>query len=229
MVAEADGCIGPTSEAAELYRTMRRGDKGIAFIPTPYPTHDPRWNFSRPFEERRGIFIGTREWDVPSRNHSAALLAARRLSDLTGTSVTVYDFAGRTGTRLLAELGFDANKLQVLTTRMSYTRYLWVVARHRIVFQLDTSFVPGQVAGDALLCRLLCVGGNGAVDCLGFPDLCGAGRSLGELIEIAAGLLHDPTRYENAVTASQQCATERLSFRCVAGQFERFFSDIASE
>jgi len=229
IVGEANGCIGPTPEAAELYRTVRRGHEGIVFIPTPYPTDDPRWNFSRPFEERRGIFVGTREWDVPSRNHSAALLAARRISDLTNEKVTVYDFAGRTGARLLAELGFESDRLEVLTRRTSYVDYLRVVARHRIVFQLDTSFVPGQVAGDALLCGVPCVGGNGAVDCLSSPELCGTGRSLTELIEIAVELLQDATAYRGAVAAARERAAERLSFRNVARQLETFFGAIASK
>lgn len=229
IVGEANGCVGPTPEAAELYRTVRRGNEGIVFIPTPYPTDDPRWNFSRPFEERRGIFVGTREWNVPSRNHSAALLAARRISDLTNERVTVYDFAGRTGARLLAELGFDRDRLEVLTRHTSYVDYLRVVARHRIVFQLDTSFVPGQVAGDALLCGVPCVGGNGAVDCVSSPELCGTGRSLSELIEIAVGLLQDASSYADAVAAAQKRAAERLSFRSVAPQLEAFFGVIASK
>ena len=57
------------------------------FIPTPYPLHDPRWDFSRPFGERSGIFIGTREWNVPSRQHLAALVLALGL----GEPVTVFD------------------------------------------------------------------------------------------------------------------------------------------
>ena len=57
------------------------------FIPTPYPMADSRWDFSRPFGERSGIFIGTREWDVPSRHHLAALVIALGL----GEPVTVFD------------------------------------------------------------------------------------------------------------------------------------------
>lgn len=229
VVSQADGCLGPTPQAAEIYRTVCRRPESVAFIPTPYPMHDPHWNFSCALEERSGIFVGTREWDVPSRNHLAALLAARRISKLTGEIVTVHDFAGKAGARLLSELEFEKGKLQVLTKRSSYRNYLQVLARHRIVFQLDSSSVPGQVAGDALLCRLPCVGGNGAVDCLAYPELCGTGRSLNELIEVAVGLLKDMRRYEDAVAASQERAAEWLSFSCASAQLERFFSAIASK
>src|SRR6476620_2791372 len=71
IVAQADGCIATTPEAAEIYQRVR-GKQDLAtvsFIPTPYPIEDQRWNFSAPPDEQSGIFVGTREWDVPSRNH----------------------------------------------------------------------------------------------------------------------------------------------------------------
>src|SRR5438876_10792614 len=48
--------------------------------------------------------------------------------------------------------------------RKSYPEYLRDVSRHKIVLQLDRSHVPGQLAGDALLCRIPCVGGDGAIE-----------------------------------------------------------------
>lgn len=216
VVNGADGCIAPTPEAAELYRAIRRSDANVAYIPTPYPVHDASWDFSRPIEQRRGIFLGTREWEIPSRNHAVALLAARRISDETGEAVTVFNADGRKGLRLLSKAGFATNRLRVLEGGVSYAQYLRIVAEHKIVFQLDTSFVPGQVAGDALLCRLPCVGGNGAIDRAAFPELCGAGREIGDLITIAKELLQDAASYQNAIAASQQRAIERLSFEIAA-------------
>src|SRR2546425_1382167 len=48
IVAEADGCIATTPEAAELYQRLRstRNPATVTFIPTPYPVEDQRWNFS---------------------------------------------------------------------------------------------------------------------------------------------------------------------------------------
>lgn len=220
MVRGADGCIASTPEAADIYRSIRRNDVSVAFIPTPYPVHDPRWDFSCALEERAGIFVGTREWDVPSRNHCAALLAARQISEATGESVTVFDFGGRTSARLLAEFGFPAGKLHVLTERTGYADYLRVVAQHKIVFQLDTSFVPGQVAGDALLCRVPCVGGNGAIERIAFPESCGVSRTIAALIEIATSLLRKAT----PIAAAQARAEQHLSFSHVAQQLEHFFA-----
>ncbi len=201
-----------------------RGDGRVAFIPTPYPIDDARWDFSRPIEQRSGIFIGTREWDVPSRNHLAALLVARQLSENTGEHVTVFDYEGRKGARLLSEIGFGAGKLRVLNRKLAYPDYLREMARHKIVLQLDTSFVPGQVAGDALLCRVPCVGGNGAIDRLAFPETNGFARSITEIGQLAARLLSDGDFYRASIATMIPAASKSLSFNVVAKQLEMFFS-----
>jgi hypothetical protein len=224
IVNRADACLAPTPEAADLYRAIRNNSDRVAFIPTPYPIDDPRWDFSRPIEERSGIFIGTREWDVPSRNHLAALILARRLGERTGEPVTVFDYDGRKGARLLSEMGFGEEKLRILTKKLAYPNYLREIARHKIVLQLDTSFVPGQVAGDALLCRVPCVGGNGAIDRLGFPDVCGFARSISDISEAASRLLTDLEFYRASVAAMIPAPSKRLSFEVIRRELQRFFS-----
>jgi hypothetical protein len=222
IVKKANACLGATPEAAALFRAVR-GPDAVAFVPTPYPVDDPRWDFSRPVEQRAGFFIGTREWDVPSRNHLGALMVARQLSQKTGEPVTVFDCDGRRGSRLLAEIGFAAGKLRVLNKKLGYPEYLREVARHKIVLQLDTSFVPGQVAGDALLCRVPCVGGNGAIDRLGFPETCGFARSIEEVGGIAEHLLTDTNFYRTTVAATIPAASKVLGFGVVAKQLGEFF------
>src|SRR5436190_17136526 len=86
IVSDADGCIATTPEVAEIFRRARpdRDTSTVAFLPTPYPLEDRQWNFAVPPGEQRGIFIGTREWDVPSRNHFAVLLLAREICVASG-------------------------------------------------------------------------------------------------------------------------------------------------
>jgi len=223
LVKQADACLAPTPEAADLYRAIRGNLDRVAFIPTPYPVEDERWNFSRPLSERSGIFIGTREWDVPSRNHLAALIVARELSAQTGENVTVFNLDGRKGARLLEGIGFPPGKLRTLERKSGYPDYLRELARHKIVLQLDTSFVPGQVAGDALLCRVPCVGGNGAIDRLAFPESCGFNRSIAEIGQIAARLLTNPGDHEASVATMEMVAAKHLSFSLVAEQLRAFF------
>ena len=223
MVSRADGCIAPTPEAADFYRAMRGSPDRVAFIPTPYPIDDRRWDFSRLIDERSGIFIGTREWRVLSRNHLGALFLARRLSEQTRERVTVFNFDRRKGARLLAGIGLASEKLRVLEKKLSYPNYLREVARHKIVLQLDTSFVPGQVAGDALLYRVPCVGGNGAIDRLAFPDTCGSTRSIDDIAKLALHLLTDRAHYQESVANLEAAASQRLAFKVVAKQLEDFY------
>ncbi len=223
LISSAAGCVGITPEAADIYRTIQTNTKRVAFIPTPYPVGDSRWDFSRPVSERNGIFIGTREFKIPSRNHLATLLLARSLSERTNERVTVFNHDGRSGEKLLTALDFPAKRLNIIARKLHYPDYLREVGRHKLVLQLDASFVPGQVAGDALLCHLPCVGGNGAIDRLAFPDICGIDHSIAEIGKIAGRLLQDRGYYDQVITESQKRAIELLSFSVIAKQVEDFF------
>src|SRR2546430_12155074 len=116
IVAEADGCIATTPEAAEIYQRIRlkRDRATVAFIPTPYPVEDQRWNFFLSPTEQSGIFVGTREWDMPTRNHLTALLVARQLCEATGEPVTVVNLDGYKGHQLLSDLRFPEGKLRLI-------------------------------------------------------------------------------------------------------------------
>src|SRR5437763_9521627 len=56
IVAQADGCIATTPGAAEIFQSARWSLRRVAFIPTPYPIEDQRWNFCLPPDEQSGIF-----------------------------------------------------------------------------------------------------------------------------------------------------------------------------
>lgn len=216
ICALADGFISSTLELVPLYRAA--GCAVGEFIPTPYPVESPSWNFGIPVGERQGIFIGTREFDVPSRNHLLAVATACSLS----SSVTVLNVDGRTGEKLLRAISPD---LQIVSTRLPYRDYLRLIARHRLVFQLDSSSVPGQVAGDALLTRTLCIGGNGAVDRIAFSaDI---GDTAAEAAEMASWLLSDDSLYQKHLTMSQEVALRELSFKAVEARLRTFCETFA--
>ncbi len=231
IVAEADGCIATTPEAAEIYQRVRskRDPATVAFIPTPYPVDDQQWNFSLPPAEQSGIFLGTREWDVPSRNHFAALLVARQLCEATGQPVTAVNLDGYKAHRLLDELRFPEGRLRLIERRKPYPDYLRDVARHKIVLQLDRSHVPGQVAGDALLCRIPCIGGDGAIERIAFSKTCGEGRTIDEIASMALDLLKNSDLRAAIVAESQERALERLSFQAVCSQLAKFFSQFPQD
>src|SRR6266571_5373922 len=229
IVGQADGCIATTPEAAEIYQRARcKYDPAtVAFIPTPYPVEDRQWNFSVPPNDQRGIFLGTREWDVPSRNHFAALLVARQLCEATGEPVTVVNLDGFKARRLLWELKFPEEKFQLIEEQKPYPDYLRAVARHKIVLQLDHSHVPGQVAGDALLCRTVCVGGDGAIERIAFAKTCGEGRTITEITSMSLDLLKNADLRATIVSESQERALEQLSFQAVRSQLAKFFAQFA--
>ncbi|PYL81440.1 MAG: hypothetical protein DMF23_14350 [Verrucomicrobia bacterium] len=221
IVREANGGIATTPEAADFFRLFR--DNGIEFVPTPYPVEDENWNWA--MENRSGIFVGTREFAVPSRNHLAALVAVKRLSDVTKEPVTVFNFDRRRGAKLISEMGF--RKIRVHEKRMSYRAYLGEVARHKIIFQLDRSRVPGQVAGDALLCRSACVGGDGAIERIAFPETCGEKRRDAQLVEIAQRLLTNESERRAIAERATNIAKEKLSFRAGRATLAHFFASCA--
>jgi hypothetical protein len=228
VVAQADGCLATTPEAAEIFRRARpeRKADSVAFIPTPYPLEDKQWNFIVPPNQQSGIFIGTREWDVPSRNHLSALLLAREICAASDEPVTVFNLDRRKGEKLLTELKFPPGKLRVHDKREPYADYLREVAQHKIVLQLDRSRVPGQVAGDALLCRTICVGGDGAIDRLAFANFSGEERTTAQLKTIAIELLKNTAGRATAIVESQWRAAERISFPAIQKQLAVFFERI---
>jgi hypothetical protein len=229
IMTRADGCLATTPEAADLYRQARgKTDRTtVGFAPIPYPLEDAKWNFSVQPDKQKGIFVGTREWDVPSRNHFAALLLARRVCEATGEHVTVFNMDGWRGTRRLAGLGFPDGKLDIVNGEKPYPEYLRVVATHKIVLQLDRSGVPGQVAGDALLCRTICVGGDGVIERIAFPSSCGNGRAFDQIISIATDLIKDDQKRATAILESQWRGLERLSFQATSPQLAAFFAHVA--
>jgi hypothetical protein len=230
ILAQADGCVASTPEAAEIYRRVRweHDPATVAFIPTPYAVEDQQWNFSAQPDEQAGIFVGTRECDVPSRNHFAALLVARQLCEATGEPVTLVNLDGYRARRLLWELKFPEEKFCLIEEEKSYPDYLRLVARHKLVLQLDRSHVPGQVAGDALLCRTVCVGGDGAIERIVFPKTCGEGRGIDKIASIALDLLRNAESRAAIVSESQELALTRLSFQAVRLQLANFFAQFAN-
>jgi len=112
----------------------------------------------------------------------------------------------------------------VIEKRKPYADYLREIARHKIVLQLDRSRVPGQVAGDALLCRMVCVGGDGAIERIAFPKIGGDGRTIDEITSIALELLNNVNSRDALVVESQWRALERLSFQAIRTQLVDFFA-----
>lgn len=234
----ADGALATTHDTEPLYVAASRR-LPLTFLPPPYPLEE--WDLS-PRDEgaRSGVFIGTRQLFVTSRNHALALalvtpvaeeagqevtVISGRASDLTGMKRLlnkVVDYSGGWHERFAAEAG----RIQVIKRQLPAVEYLRLMAGHRLVFQLDQSSVPGQVAGDALLCRMPCVGGNGTAERLVFPDLCGHGRTTGEVLELTRRLLADGDRRRAMVEKAVGIALEKMCFSSARRQLAEFYASL---
>ena len=67
------------------------------------------------------------------------------------------------------------------------------------------------------------MGGNGAIDRVGFPESCGFGRSIEEVQEIALRLLIDHGFYRSTIASLIPSASKILGFEIVARQLAEFF------
>lgn len=217
ICAASDGAISSTPGLVPLYRAA--GCPTAEFVPTPYPVDFPAWDFSQLLEKRRGIFVGTREFAVPSRNHLAAIVMADQISRDLSCPLAVVNVEGRSGGMILKSLRKKNPLLYIIEASLPYPDYLKVMALHRIVWQLDASSVPGQVAGDALLCRMPCVGGNGAIERIAFGEFSSAGRD--ELAARARDLLQNDEAWRAVVHRAGIVAGESLSFQAVSDLLPR--------
>jgi hypothetical protein len=200
-----------TSPAALAFFGARPEAGKILTLPTPYPLDERGWSFGGALPGREGIFLGTRNWDEPTRRHGEAARIALRVAERAGCRVTALNVEGKVGRRRYDSLG-AGSRLRVVEGPLPYAAYLREIAAHRIVLQRDRSGVPGQVAGDALLCGIPCLGGNGMVDRIAFAELPGAEDSDDEVLDAALGLLRDDAAWTAAMRSARLRADASLSF-----------------
>lgn len=209
---------------ADIEPVLRAG--GLLYvetIPQPLPVDVPEWDFSEPAENRHGILLGTWDWQNPLKRHLEALLSLRDVAGQMYEPVTVFNLDGWRGRRWLRQLDYPPGLLRVIERRLPYVEYLKKMASHKLVFQLDSSGGPGRVAGDALLCRIPCVGGTGATERIAFPELCGHGVNTPDLALTASRLLDHSHDREMAVESALNLAGQRISFNAVQQSLEQLF------
>lgn len=203
--------------------THREFTEKLRFVPTPYPVDYEKWDFSIPIRDRRGIMIGTREFHTLSRNHIHAVSwAASMAHDMEVPVVTVINTERKRGMLKLRELAkaFPLGCLRIIEKPLGYLPYMDLLASHRLVFQMDRSGVPGQVAGDSLLARVICAGGSSTIEQIAFPGLGDDGTlHLDAVFEKIKRLMADDQAYREYVALSQEIASEKLSFASVARRF----------
>jgi hypothetical protein len=217
----AHAAIATTRDVESVFRSF-----GMLYVETilpPWPIDQPAWDVSIRPELRTGIFLGSWDWDTPSRNHRLALLGLREVASQMYEPVTVFNLNGWWGRRWLRQLQYPAGLLQVVERRLPYADYLRIVARHKVVFHLDSGGALGRVAGDALLARIPCVGGNGSLERLLFEGLSERGQSASELFQTLARILDHGYERDQAVEQALEIARPLLSMERVEQTLEGLF------
>jgi hypothetical protein len=219
-----DGWIAASPAALEHLRSWRPRSRVIE-LPTPYPIDEPAWRrYDLPASARAGIFIGTREFGVPSRRHAETLAIAKKLAaSRPGLAITIVNGDGWRGSWKIWRATGGLNVLAF--PPMSYKAYSEMLSRHRLVLQRDESGVPGQVAGDALLAGVPCLGGNGMVDQLAFGHLPSARDTFETVAAEVARLLDDEAHADEVMRVARERAMDTLSFSA----FRRRWNDVIED
>lgn len=221
----ADGVVSPTLAWPPRCGKVEQNAfwRKLKFIPTPYPIDFPDWDFSKPTEEKSGVMIGTREFKTESRNHIHAIARIGSLAhEFNIRRVTVVNTERKRGMKILREMekSFPPGVLRIQQARLPYPSYMALLASHRLVYQMDRSTVPGQVAGDCLLARNICAGGSSTLEKLAFTDFSDDGSiRMQRIFERIARIIFDDDAYEAAVKKSQSEAAKSLTFEAVARTF----------
>ena len=212
-LALADGALATTEPGVAHYREYGLAPERVHFLPTPYPFDVPGWDFARPLAERSGLVIGTRQFHVPSRRHAEALRLGGAIARRAGCRLSVFNPDGAAGRRRVLAAVREGVDLHWIERRLPYPDFLRELASHRLVVQRDIGWVPGQIAGDALMCGVVNLGGNGAVQRVAFPDFAEPEADEGRLLDAAVSLLGDDARYGAAAAdGRRRAAAGGLSF-----------------
>lgn len=220
-----DGIISPTLAWPPRCGTIPQNTFWwkLKFLPTPYPVEFDSWDFSIPIQDRVGLMIGTREFKTESRNHIHAIARAASLAHEFGIPrVTVINSEKKKGLQMLHELekSFPSGCLEIVERKLPYLEYMKLIANHRLVYQMDRSTVPGQVAGDCLLARTICAGGSSSIEKLAYPTFSDDGTiRMKNVFERISQILFDDDAYRAAILKSQKVARQSLSFESAAREF----------
>ena len=153
LVNEADAYWNVIPSAANVFMSLFR--KVIVNSLHAVPLEEWQHEFTKPPEEREGIFIASRSIEQRlSRNHIAAVAIADLAAHMLGTYATYVT------EEEVPPIMKNFTRVQIIKGPLSYVNWLELMSRHKIVFHYDNSHTLGQPVMDALLVDLPCIGGN---------------------------------------------------------------------
>lgn len=194
----------------------------LIYKPTPYPFDTDIWqkilsDFTD-LNKRDGIFVGTRDFHTSTRLHLETIFLSCQLAQKLNCKISVIENSKNKSMakkiiKIIKDYLKNSQKLNFVDKPLPYYDYLKLMASHKIVFQLDQSNVPGQVAGDALMSKLLCVGGNSEISKIAFNKFSSENNTYSELFKVAQKLLADKEFYNEMIIESQEIGRNVLGFK----------------
>ena len=173
-----------------------------------------RNQFIVPIKERKGIFCAGVSLNTGTpRNSFYNLLLASRFSNKYNIPVSWLSRGNGDAYKYIKQLFDKPNLLTIYDEDLPYPDWLHMLASHRIVLNLDTSLVQGQIPGDCAFVSVPCVGGNSRIQEFMFPKyLCKYDMDLSASYDAIKNLLLDDKQYSTYIKGVIEDNIHKISF-----------------
>jgi|GEM_PF-4236950 len=186
-----------------------------AYFPSPYPIAHPDWDTIAGVKNRSGVLIG----GFPFHNGLESALCRETLqfsvllAKVCQHKISVFSEISPRLADEMAAAGLEVSEVHIVAEPKTYAEYLEVLGRHSLIVDPSRgSRRMGSLAGDALLTRGICLGGDSDLDTLLFPGLQLSSATPEELRARVVELLNDPLSHAEAVADAARRALAEISF-----------------
>lgn len=176
LVEESDGLYSIMPSKESIFEWFFNKPVFSTLHAAPYD--EWRHNFSVPRKDRKGLFLATRTFNQFLRRNTfeGLMIAMTAMSKInnekndTEDHVTVVCEDSFHFDRIFSFFRHKNVPLDVVKGPLPYEDWLKLIAKHKMVFQFDYSNTLGQVAMDAALVDVPCIGSNTEVSRAAITD-----------------------------------------------------------
>lgn len=221
----ASGALTFSADGENFWRSA--GIPVSELMPSPLPVgSDEEAPVSEPSEGRWGVFLGTMSWDNPLERHGEALYAIRDLCGQLQEPLTVVNADGWRGRRRLRQMKFARGMLRVVEKVPDFAGLRDLISKHKAVFQLDTNRGWGRVGAAAFLAGVPCMGGQGMLEQILFPDDWSKDLTADQMWYRMSHILDHPHERDEMLTKAGNAARRHLAMDVVADKVEGFLHSV---
>lgn len=173
---------------------------------------------------REGILVGTRGFSptpVLRRNTLISVIIASRMAKRYNTHVTlVLEDDYYPVQELFSKMDLQNVKLSV---HRYYSNWLSLISRHHIVLNYDFTSSVGQIPGDCGMVNVPCVGGNGDLSRIIWPDLAYETQDLDIVCGLIERLFEDDGFYKSVCRKADEVMREEMDFPIIRKRLEDLY------